>query len=88
MGSCQIALDGAGNAYVLGLLQPDMAVFDPEHRLIGAWTGPEALPFGSAYAFGPDGRLYALAGGDRADGGTVDQPDAILVMEVALPEGA
>jgi len=86
LGPCQLAHDAAGNAYVLDCSNRSLAVFDPEHRLIGAWVQAEPLPFGHGYAFGPDGRLYALAGGDRADGGTVDQPDAILVMDVALPD--
>jgi DNA-binding beta-propeller fold protein YncE len=83
---CRVVLDAAGNAYVFDCETPVLAVFDPEHRLIANWTmEPGSVPFGFNYRFGPDGRLYALAGGDRAAHGTVDQPDTILVMDVALP---
>ena len=56
---------------MLDCVTPVFGVFDPEKRVIGAWPmESDGVPFGFAYAFGPDGRLYAIAGGDRADYGT------------------
>ena len=74
-GPCGLALDDAGNAFVIECFTRAIAVFDPQHRLIGAWAEADGLPFGSAYAFGPDRRLYATAGGYR--GQAVASPDEI-----------
>jgi hypothetical protein len=82
---CSIVFDAEGHAFVIACEMRTMAVFDPAHWPIGAWVEPDELPFGASHAFGPDGRLYALAGGRRWAGTAVDRPDDILVMEVALP---
>ena len=85
-GPCGVALDGSDDAFVIECFTRAIAVFDPQHRLIGAWAEPDGLPFGSSYAFGPDGRLYAIAGGLRLQ--SVASPDEILVMEVSTPDPA
>ncbi|MET0773756.1 MAG: PQQ-binding-like beta-propeller repeat protein [Candidatus Limnocylindrales bacterium] len=82
-GPCGVALDGTGDIFVIECFERAMAVFDPRHHLVGARAEPDGLPFRSAYAFGPDGRLYAVAAAAR--GRPVAPRDAILVMTVATP---
>jgi outer membrane protein assembly factor BamB len=81
---CSIAIDGNDNAYVNECSGTRLRVFDPHHRLIGEWSDPQDLPFGFPYVFGPDHRLYAIAGNDRAAAGPPQtSPAEILVMTVS-----
>jgi outer membrane protein assembly factor BamB len=82
-GPCGVALDDVGNAFVGDCGARAIAVFDPQHHLIG-WAEADGLPFGGASAFGPDGRLYGIAGGNRAP----SNPDEIVVMQVSTPDHA
>jgi outer membrane protein assembly factor BamB len=87
IGPCGLELDAHDNAHVIDCSDRRLNVYDAEHRPIASWDAPETLPFGLSYAFGPDGRMYAVAGGNRAEGENVvlDSPDSIVVMDVDLP---
>jgi hypothetical protein len=58
--------------------------------VIGVLDAPDGVPFGDSYAFGPDGRLSVIAGGDHCAGTAPTGADAaaILVYQVTLPEAA
>jgi len=87
IGACGLELDPQDNAHIIDCSDRRLNVYDAEHRPIGAWDAPETLPFGVSYAFGPDGRMFAVAGGNRAEGWNVpvESPDSIVVIEVDLP---
>lgn len=86
-GAFSVAFDASDNAYVDECSGKRLQVLDPQDQVIGTLNAPDGLPFGKSYVFGPDGLLYALAGGDHCAGaipsGSV--PADILVMKVALP---
>jgi outer membrane protein assembly factor BamB len=85
IGPCAVDLDDLDRAYVIDCSDRRLNVFDADNQPIARWEAPAGLPFGLSYAFGPDGVIYAVAGGNRADGGTVESPDTIVVIEVDLP---
>lgn len=72
-GPCGLNLDRAGNLYVYNCVGGRMQVFDPAHRLIAGWDGA-ANDWSSAFAFGPDGRMYQLG-----------PDDTILEIQIELP---
>jgi outer membrane protein assembly factor BamB len=86
-GTTSMAFDASDNAYVDECSDKRLQVLDPAHQVIGALTAPGGLPFGDSYAFGPDGLLYAIVGGNHCAGSaprgsaTAD----ILVMRATLP---
>ena len=65
---CNVTVDPSGNAYVSnsGCGGNETQVFDPAHKLIGSWSGPD-MSLAASPQFGPDGEILAL---DR-DGGIV-----------------
>jgi len=87
LGTFSVTFDTSDNAYVDDCSDTRLQVFDPQHQLIGALNAPGGLPFGASYAFGTDGSLYAISGGNHC-AGTVPSGSAaadILVMKVSLP---
>jgi hypothetical protein len=40
-GACDVTVDSAGNTYVGGCGSDAVTVFDPSHRVIGRWQGPD-----------------------------------------------
>jgi sugar lactone lactonase YvrE len=89
-GTVSVVFDANDNAYVDECSDTRLQVLDPSHQVIGVLDAPDGMPFGSAYTFGPDGRLYAIAGGDHCAGTAPTGADAaaILVYQVTLPEAA
>ena len=58
IGSCDIAVDGVGNEYLLGCAPDHLQVFDLKHQLIGGVYGPnDAVLYP---VFGPTGAAYGL----------------------------
>ena len=64
-GPCGVALDDAGNAFVIECFNAGDRGVRPAASADRSVGQADGLPFGSAYVFGPDGRLYAIAGGYR-----------------------
>jgi sugar lactone lactonase YvrE len=58
-GRAELNFDPEGNLYVFNCIGGRIQVFDPEHRLIGLWDGPD-YEHRQAFAFAPDGRMYQL----------------------------
>jgi sugar lactone lactonase YvrE len=69
LGTDGIAFDATGNAYVDECADKRLQVFDPQHQVVGVMDAPSGMPFGTWYSFGPDNRLYAIAGSDHCAGG-------------------
>jgi DNA-binding beta-propeller fold protein YncE len=86
-GTVSVTFDAADNAYVQECSGTRLQVLDQGHHVIGVLDAPAGLPFGTAYVFGPDGLLYAIAGGDHCGGPALTGADAasILVFQVTLP---
>jgi sugar lactone lactonase YvrE len=87
-GTFSVVFDAAGNAYVDECSDTRLQVLDPQHQVIGVLDSPGGMPFGNSYTIGPDGRLYAISGGDHCAGTAPTGAAAanILVYQVALPQ--
>ena len=86
-GTSSVTFDASDNAYVDECSAKRLQVLDPQHQVLGVLSAPDGLPFGDSYAFGSDGLLYAIVGGDHC-AGTAPSGSAtadILVMKVTLP---
>ena len=70
---CDVTVDPAGNVYCAAFVADQILVYDPSHKLIGSWSGPDMV-LGTPPEFGPNGEILAL---DR-DGG-------IVKLKVDLP---
>jgi sugar lactone lactonase YvrE len=85
-GTVSVRFDTADNAYVQECSDTRLQVLDPDHDVIGVLDAPDGLPFGSSPAFGPDGLLYAIAGGDHCAGKVPANAADILVMRITLSD--
>ena len=71
--ACDVTIDPADDLYVGGCGSDAIDVYDPQHRLIGSWSGPDMALAGPPQ-FGPDGEILAL-----------DRDGRIVELTVTLP---
>ena len=85
-GTVSLAFDAAGNAFVDECSDKRLQAFDTHRQFLGAFDAPGGMPFGTAYVFGQDGLLYAIAGGDHCAGKAPSgaAAAAVLVYRVTL----
>ena len=70
---CEVTIDPADDLYVGGCGSDGIQVYDPQHRLIGSWSGPDMALAGPPQ-FGPKGEILAI-----------DRDGRIVALSVTLP---